>query len=565
MRLIKNIFWNNPENRLRMVWRLALQALLMLILLVISELLLTLFNTLLFRQSNLTNTAGDLEGSSPLMLLMAYLTRGLLISLSIWLAGCLFDRRPFSDFGFRITHTWWRDFWFGAGLGGILITTIFLIELAAGWIQPIDFFVTQFPDLPFPVAISIPFVVFSMVGFYEELFSRGYQLTNLAEGFSKIFLKPGAAILMACLISSAFFGIIHASNPNATLPSVLNIFLAGLLLAVGFMLTGELAISIGLHISWNFFQGNVFGFPVSGAGIVSATLIQIQQSGPDWLTGGAFGPEGGLLGTGSSLLGILLIILWVNKRTGKIRLHKAISSPPEGQQISRLTNHLSTTQSSELFQGIQHIIWDWNGTLLNDLDLCLATINDMLNNRGLNAVSRKTYLDIFGFPVRDYYEKLGFDFSEEPFKEISTEFIMSYEAGRPNCSLMDGSVDLLRLFHSSGMSQSILSASKKHYLDQAVVDYKIQEYFSMIEGLDNHHAAGKLSLAREHLAKLNILPRSILLIGDTLHDAEIAQELGLRCCVIPNGHHSRQRLEKSTATLVDSLSALKIIFLSSIE
>lgn len=221
--------------------------------------------------------------------------------------------------------------------------------------------------------------------------------------------------------------------------------------------------------------------------------------------------------------------------------------------------------SSDLFQGIEHVVWDWNGTLLDDLDLCLAAINSMLKNRKMNAVSRNTYLDIFGFPVIDYYLKLDFDFSEESFEEISTEFINAYEAGRPSCALMDGSKGLLQLLHVNGIRQSILSASKKSYLDQAVIDYHVQEYFVIVNGLDNHHAASKLSLAHEHLAMLNVPSHSILLIGDTLHDSDIAHELGFRCCLIPNGHHSRKRLEKSACTIVDSLIDLRDIYLSSLE
>ena len=548
-----------------MVWRLTLQGLLLVILLVISELILSLADFLLFKELSFTNPSGELGGSSPQMLLITFMVRGIFLSLSVWLAGRFFDRRPFSDFGFRITSDWWKDFWFGIGLGGILITAIFFLELAAGWVRPVRFLVTNIPNLSFLPAILIPLIIFIMVGFYEELLSRGYQLTNLAEGLTGKYIKPETAILLACLISSAFFGLFHAFNPNATLFSTLNICLAGIFLATGFLLTGELAIPIGLHISWNFFQGNVFGFPVSGADFRSATLIQIQQSGPPWLTGGAFGPEGGFLGILSNLLGILLIIFWVKERTGHVRLHKAISLSPTLHIIDKTVTNNPTALSSDLFQGIEHIIWDWNGTLLDDLDLCLAAINDMLNNRNLNTVSRNTYLDIFGFPVIDYYLKLGFDFSEEPFEEISTEFINAYEAGRPSCSLMNGSKDLLQLFHSSGINQSILSASKKSYLDQAVIDYNVQDYFVLVDGLDNHHAASKLSLAKEHLIKLNIPSHSILMIGDTMHDADIAHELGFRCCLIPNGHHSRQRLEKSTAIIVDSLIDLSNIYLSSLE
>ena len=563
MNFVKNIFWNDAEKRLRLVWRLSFQALLMLILLFISELLLSLSNIYIFKQPVSADPAGDLSGSSPFLLLTAYLIRGLFLSLSVWIAGRVFDRRPFSDFGFRITTLWWRDFWFGIGLGALLMTAIFLLELAAGWITPTGYFVSHFPELPFMAAISIPLLLFIAVGFYEELFSRGYQLTNLAEGFSGKYLSPQVALLLACLISSGFFGFLHATNPNATLLSSLNIGLAGIFLATGFLLTGELAVPIGLHISWNFFQGNIFGFPVSGGNFKSAALVQIQQNGPDWLTGGAFGPEGGLIGAFANILGILLIIFWVKNRTGKVSLHAAISSPPiprprEKPDKRELVNQVNTS----IFQGIQHIIWDWNGTLLDDLDICLAVINGMLKNRGLNSITRSGYLDIFGFPVKDYYLELGFDFSQEPFEEISTEFITSYEQGRQSCSLMEGTIDLLKLINNKGIDQSILSASKKSYLDQAVIEYKIKDFFSLVDGLDNHHAAGKLSLARDHIEKINLDPQSILLIGDTLHDAEIAHELGLRCCLIPNGHHSKKRLELSGASLVGSLVELKNIFQS---
>jgi hypothetical protein len=176
--------------------------------------------------------------------------------------------------------------------------------------------------------LLIPFLAFLLVGFYEELFSRGYQLTNLAEGFNQGWIGSRGAILIATLISSLIFGVLHATNPNATLFSTLNICMAGFMLAAGFVLTGQLAIPIGIHITWNFFQGNVFGFPVSGANFRTATLIAIQQEGPDLWTGGAFGPEGGLLGLGVMLLGALFVVLWVRWKQGKVGLHIPLAQPP---------------------------------------------------------------------------------------------------------------------------------------------------------------------------------------------------------------------------------------------
>jgi len=200
-----------------------------------------------------------------------------------------------------------------------------------------------------------------------------------------------------------------------------------------------------------------------------------------------------------------------------------------------------------------HIIWDWNGTLLDDLNLCLEIINNLLNKNSLPPVSLAYYLDVFGFPVRDYYQNIGFDFEKESFEIISTEFITAYEKGRPNCLLMTGARETLGWLSSTGYTQSILSASKQAYLNKAVLDYGIKNYFISINGLDNHHAAGKFDLAKEFMAAQNLNPKSVLLIGDTLHDAEIANSLGVDCWLIPNGHQSRQRLGSAGVPILDSL------------
>ena len=203
-----------------------------------------------------------------------------------------------------------------------------------------------------------------------------------------------------------------------------------------------------------------------------------------------------------------------------------------------------------------HIIWDWNGTLLDDLNLCLEIINNLLSKNHLPAISRDNYLAIFGFPVQDYYRNIGFDFEKESFEVVSTEFISAYEKGRPNCLLMSGAQETLEWFLSSGYTQSILSASKQAYLNKAVLDYGIKDYFMSINGLDNHHAAGKFDLAKEFMIDQNLASNTILLIGDTLHDAEIAASLGVDCWLIPNGHQDRQRLESAGVPILDSLSDL---------
>jgi membrane protease YdiL (CAAX protease family) len=315
-----------------MVLRLIGQILIMLLLMLTFQFLFSLLNILVRTLSSPQNTsfaAGtNIITNSPLLTMASLLGSGLLLTLSIWLAGRFLDRRRFVDFGFHFNQRWWIDFGFGLSLGAALMALIFLFELAAGWISINGTFFTQNPETPFLSAIIIPLIIFLAVGFYEELFSRGYHLTNLAEGLSGGIIKPRTAILLATLFSSAVFAVLHASNPHASLASTLNIGLAGIFLAAGYVLTGQLAIPIALHISWNFFQGNVFGFPVSGGDFRSATFIQINQSGPDLWTGGLFGPEAGLLGTGAMILGIIITLIWVRKQYGLIALHLPLAEPP---------------------------------------------------------------------------------------------------------------------------------------------------------------------------------------------------------------------------------------------
>jgi membrane protease YdiL (CAAX protease family) len=123
-------------------------------------------------------------------------------------------------------------------------------------------------------------------------------------------------LILGYLFSSFIFGILHGANPNATVFSTLLLMAAGLFLGLGYLLTGELAIPIGVHIAWNFCEGNIFGFPVSGANAGPAVLA-IQQNGPNLFTGGAFGPEAGLVGLAAILLGGWLTVWWVRRTSGR--------------------------------------------------------------------------------------------------------------------------------------------------------------------------------------------------------------------------------------------------------
>jgi membrane protease YdiL (CAAX protease family) len=247
----------------------------------------------------------------------------------LWLGGRWADRRKLADYGLHLNARWWQDFGFGLLLGGLLMTLIFLVEKAAGWVTITETF-KHGPALPFWAIMLVGFWHFVAVGITEELVSRGYLLRNLAEGLNFKAIGPRRALGLAYFLSSALFGLFHFFNPNASTTSTILLVAAGLLLGLGFVLTGELAIPIGLHISWNFFQGRVFGFPVSG-GQAGSTFIAIQQGGPTLWTGGDFGPEAGLIGLAAILLGCVLIVAWVKWRAGQANLQARLAAyQPQG-------------------------------------------------------------------------------------------------------------------------------------------------------------------------------------------------------------------------------------------
>ncbi len=308
MNALITIFWSRADRRLRAVWRLLLQLLLVAGLILLFVSLAGLLTALRYDHA----------------LIVATLAQGAAIVISVWLAGRFLDRRRWVNFGFHLSRRWWRHFAFGLALGAGLMTAIFLVEWALGWVAVTELFSTGGTRDAFWVAIWWSVLLFLAVGFYEELFSRGYQLVNLAEGLSFAPLGKRGGILIAYALTSAFFGALHAANPNATLISSVNIALAGLMLGLGYVLTGELAIPIGLHITWNFFQGSVFGFPVSG-GAFGTTFIAIEQGGPALWTGGPFGPEGGLIGLVAIALGALLIAWWVRRAEGRVELREEIA------------------------------------------------------------------------------------------------------------------------------------------------------------------------------------------------------------------------------------------------
>ena len=204
----------------------------------------------------------------------------------------------------------------------------------------------------------------------------------------------------------------------------------------------------------------------------------------------------------------------------------------------------------------KHIIWDWNGTIINDLDLCVELINELLAARGFKTLTFESYREVFTIPVKNYYEKLGFDFSKESFEVIGKEWMDEYERRKFECGLYEGISDVLEKINQFGIGQSILSAYSQHTLDEMVEHYGLTNYFTHIVGLDNIYAASKLHLGKDLMKRLGNGKGETLLIGDTEHDYEVATEIGADCVLIANGHQSREKLEKLGAVVLPNLNPL---------
>jgi uncharacterized protein len=280
-------FINQTERRLRAGWRLLAHLVLFVLVAALASKGLWLAGGLIAR------LAPDAQVDAVAPLLFAVLG-GLQITLTVWVARRLFDRRSFVSLGLALDRRALSELALGFLLAGAMQASVFGTTWAEGWLD-IKGFVWQTHALGEIAATFVSLiVVFALVGWYEELLARGYWLQNLSEGLSWLRrLCDGLNRPLAVLISSLVFAVGHARNPNVTWVAVVGLVGAGLLLAWAYVRTGRLWLAMGIHFGWNFFEGPVFGFPVSG--VKTMSLLEITVSGPVLWTGGEFGPEAGLV------------------------------------------------------------------------------------------------------------------------------------------------------------------------------------------------------------------------------------------------------------------------------
>jgi phosphoglycolate phosphatase len=199
------------------------------------------------------------------------------------------------------------------------------------------------------------------------------------------------------------------------------------------------------------------------------------------------------------------------------------------------------------------VVWDWNGTLLNDVEVCVASMNRLLARRNLGQLTVPAYRAVFTFPVQTYYERMGFDFERESFADVAIEYHEAYEALVPDAELHRDAVAVLEELRRGGFEQVVLSALEESRLHSELRGRGIDGYFSHVYGLSDLHARSKAQRGKELMAALAGAAPCAWMIGDTVHDAEVAAEMGIESVLVECGHHSREQLQATGSPVFPSV------------
>lgn len=203
-----------------------------------------------------------------------------------------------------------------------------------------------------------------------------------------------------------------------------------------------------------------------------------------------------------------------------------------------------------------HVIWDFNGTILDDLDIGIDAANQMLRARGLAEIpSRDAYRALMRFPIQDYYADLGFDFEKEDyFRVLAPEWVALYEAQVERCGLVAEVAETLASVKDKGVHQLVLSAANLEQLHRLLRHLGVEDYFEEVLGVSDFYAVGKTALAKDWRERH---PKAVpLFIGDTDHDALAAQTMGADCLLFTGGHQTKERLSACGKPLIDRIGSL---------
>jgi len=208
----------------------------------------------------------------------------------------------------------------------------------------------------------------------------------------------------------------------------------------------------------------------------------------------------------------------------------------------------------QAISGRRHVIWDWNGTLLNDVDHAVRVMNSILSEHHLDLIDKKRYRQIFDFPVIRYYEQLGFNFHKESFESLCHKFVDRFMDGVQNLPLIPEVKTVLTQLHAENTVQSVLSATDQVNLDAMIQHFELGSIFKYVYGIDNKFAGSKIERGHQLIEVCQIDKEETVIIGDTLHDLEVAEALGIHAVLISHGHQCHTRLKAKHNQVIECQS-----------
>ena len=202
---------------------------------------------------------------------------------------------------------------------------------------------------------------------------------------------------------------------------------------------------------------------------------------------------------------------------------------------------------------IKEIVWDWNGTLINDTSLCVDILNKILFLHDQPSISIEYYRNNFSFPVSAFYKGISLPSSGKKFDDLSLSFISEYRLKWKECNLQPGVLQILKLIQQLGLRQSILSAGNQSDVEVFLDHFKLESFFNQVFGTDNIKAEGKIELGKKFITDSNLRPEEILLVGDTIHDLQVANEIGCLVLLFSQGHNSNNQLSGYSVQIINDL------------
>lgn len=311
---IQRLFWYSEQNRLRALFRIPVT-----------------FGLLLLAARLVLSLLRAVESFVPLP---DPVSNGVAIAFLVFAAlgiGWFVDRRRFRDLGFELDGQWALDAIAGFAVGLGMVGAVVVVLRLTGMATLVDAHTVSEPDLLIAgdsagTSFLYGLLFFGAWGALEEILLRGYLLVNTAEGLRGYLPDARTAVSIGILVTALVFGLLHAANPGGTILSLPNLTLIGVFLAITFAVTGQLAFAIGVHVAWNLALGSLFGLPISGL-TTDAALVPVQVDGPTLVTGGTFGPEGGLIMAVAFAVAVGGFVWWARRQHGGVVLEERIAIP----------------------------------------------------------------------------------------------------------------------------------------------------------------------------------------------------------------------------------------------